>query len=710
KTSSGKRIRDKDHSCFFCHKLLRNLARHFERAHDKEMEVAKILSMPKCSKRRRDAFNALTRNGDFYHNCDVLLLQKGELVLSRRPTEQEKKFLKYSDYGPCPECLGFMKKRHLWHHLKYSCVCMKDKNILKSLKTSRQPAAESTSLLNGIYGQNLTQDFRSNILNKLRNDDISEICRKDDLILRYGAFLYEKYGSTQRELIRQSMRQLGRLTIELTKGNTNVNKLIDALTPEMFDAVVSATKSLCSTSTEEAKRTEFGIPSLALKIGYSIRKCIGIERGLCLRKGDLKRNDILLGFLSILDLEWSVRISSNALATLQSRKLNSVDLLPITGDLIKLSKFLEFMIGETKNDMKREKSFQNWSKLASLTLSRIILFNKRRSGEAARMRVENYTNRPAWQSQSVAEMRESLTEFENQLASALTVVEIVGKRGRKVPVLLTKEMKESIDFLLATRIEVGVPEGNPFVFARLGELHSYMRGHDCIKKWCSEANLESPETITSTKLRKYVATVCQVFNLKENECDWLARHLGHDIRVHREFYRLHENTVELTKVSRLLLAVDQGKAHTFAGKSLEDIQVQDLPPIEEDPPDLDGNDEADDESNEGILRVSAGDSANKMEIELPSEPSLEKAKQKPKTTKPKRTKREAALGRVPWNHSEKEVLLNEFKIEIKRGIVPGKAKCTMIKHDHDNILSSRSWTDIKFFVKNVITRNKKNRN
>ncbi|CAG9824529.1 unnamed protein product [Phaedon cochleariae] len=143
------------------------------------------------------------------------------------------------------------------------------------------------------------------------------------------------------------------------------------------------------------------------------------------------------------------------------------------------------------------------------------------------------------------------------------------------------------------------------------------------------ANLESPETITSTKLGKYVATVFQVFNLKENECDWLARHLGHDIRVHREYYRLHENTVELTKVSRLLLAVDQGKAHTLAGKSSEEIQVQDLPPIEEDPPDLDGNDEADDDSNEGISGVSAADSTNKMEREVPSEPSLEKAKQKP---------------------------------------------------------------------------------
>nr|CAI5856621.1 unnamed protein product [Callosobruchus analis] len=627
KTSGGKRVRNKDHSCYFCHKLLRNLSRHFEKVHANETEVARILSMPKNSKRRREAFNALTRNGGFYHNCEAYGTRK--------------KFLRYSDYGPCPECLGFMIKRHLWHHLKYSCACMRDKNVLTSEKSLRLPAAESTTLLNEIYGHSLTEDFRSNILNKLRNDEISEICRKDYLILRFGAFVYEKYSSTQAELIRQSMRQLGRLTIAMARKNEHVQRLTDALTLKMFDAVVSATKSICLISQEVAKRTEFGIPSLVLKIGYSIRKCIGIERGLSLRKDGLKRNEALLAFLSILDLEWSTRISSSALATLQSRKLNSVDLLPVTGDLIKLNKYLECMIQQTKNHMEREKNFQN-----------------------------------------LTEMRESLTEFETKLANALTVVEIIGKREGKVPVLLTKEMKESIDFLLATRTSVGVPEENPFVFARL-------------------ANLESPETVTSTKLRKYV--VCQVFNLKENECDWLARHLGHDIRVHREFYR--------SKVNRLLLAVDQGKAHTFAGKSLEDkeryisshsristlgIKVNrsintltkynifpDLPPIEDDDPDQ--NDEASDE-----------------EEETPKE----NVKVSVRNSKPKRTKREAALGRVPWNDSEKVVLLKTFKIEIKKEIVPGKCKCLKIKEAHNDILSRRSWTDIKFFVKNVITRNK----
>ena len=47
-------------------------------------------------------------------------------------------------------------------------------------------------------------------------------------------------------------------------------------------------------------------------------------------------------------------------------------------------------------------------------------------------------------------------------------------------------------------------------------------------------------------------------DLKEHKLEWVARHLGHDIKVHREFYRLHSNTAVVVKVGKLLLATDEG--------------------------------------------------------------------------------------------------------------------------------------------------------
>lgn len=571
----GKRIRNKGHSCYFCHKTILNFAQHLQVKHHNETEVAKLLAMPKNSKIRRDGFGSLLKAGDFYHNIEVLSISKGELILVRRPTVQEAKINKYKDYGPCPHCLGFMLKKHLWHHIKTSCST-KQNNVLDSeaIKSNRLVIAESNAILNNTFGAEFSNDFVVHISSKLRDDDVGEYCKNDNLILKFGAMQFEKYGTTQCQLIRQSMRQLSRFTIKLREIDKCGNRgLSDYLLPQKFDIIVQATKLLCVSHKSNVKRPEFEVPSLALKIGYALKKCAAIQRGSCLKAGNLKGNETLLSFLSLMDLEWSIRISSNALSTLMNRKINSTQLLPITNDLIKLSKYIDNNMRTSREILIKSTTTQNWTHLASLCLSKIILFNKRRSGEASRMTIENYLTRPNWADQCTDELKKALSEFEKTLANQLAVVDIIGKRGRRVPVLLTAEIQISIEVLQKTRNSVNISKKNLYLFARTGDSIEYMRGHDCLKKCCKAAELQHPENISSTKLRKYIATVCQVFNMSENEYDWLARHLGHDIRVHRDFYRLHESAVELTKVSRLLIAVDKGEVSNFAGKKLEDINL-----------------------------------------------------------------------------------------------------------------------------------------
>ena len=66
----------------------------------------------------------------------------------------------------------------------------------------------------------------------------------------------------------------------------------------------------------------------------------------------------------------------------------------------------------------------------------------------------------------------------------------------------------------------------------------------------------------------------QVFGLEETELQEVARHMGHELAVHRKFYRLQDDVIELAKVSKLLLAVEAGKAHTFSGMSIDDIDLK----------------------------------------------------------------------------------------------------------------------------------------
>lgn len=61
--------------------------------------------------------------------------------------------------------------------------------------------------------------------------------------------------------------------------------------------------------------------------------------------------------------------------------------------------------------------------------------------------------------------------------------------------------------------------------------------------------------------------------MKGNELKMLADHMGHDVQIHSNYYRLQTSTVEKTKVARILCAVEEGNVSQFAGKHLESIEV-----------------------------------------------------------------------------------------------------------------------------------------
>ena len=51
----------------------------------------------------------------------------------------------------------------------------------------------------------------------------------------------------------------------------------------------------------------------------------------------------------------------------------------------------------------------------------------------------------------------------------------------------------------------------------------------------------------------------QLVNLKDHELDTVAQFMGHDIRTHREHYRLPNGTLQVAKVAKLLISLNEGK-------------------------------------------------------------------------------------------------------------------------------------------------------
>lgn len=192
-----------------------------------------------------------------------------------------------------------------------------------------------------------------------------------------------------------------------------------------------------------------------------------------------------------------------------------------------------------------------------------------------RLTVENYHNRQT-NNKPMPEIESTLSPVEKMLCSRLGRVEIRGKKGRTVAVLLTPEMQKCIDILLKYREKAGVNTKNNFVFARAnGESLNPIRMSDTLRTYRSTLNLSAGECLTSTRLRKHIATVSQVLNLSRLDMEVMAEFLGHDIDIHRSFYRLPQSTIQVAKMGKLLTAVNDGTIAKYSGLTLDEISLQD---------------------------------------------------------------------------------------------------------------------------------------
>lgn len=216
---------------------------------------------------------------------------------------------------------------------------------------------------------------------------------------------------------------------------------------------------------------------------------------------------------------------------------------------------------------KRFATLFSYAELARVTLSQIILFNRRRAGQVSKMSLEAFKKRDLTELNS--DIAASLSPLEQKLAKHFSRVEILGKRGRKVAIFLNPEVVNATTRLSEKRGSCYVHKDNPFLFGRPHCLPtSHYRGQDCIRIFSRNCGAKNSDNLRSTYLRKHIATLSQILNLKNNELDQLAKFLGHVLRVHRDLYCLPEATIEMAKISKFLLAMEKGTLSKFQGKSL----------------------------------------------------------------------------------------------------------------------------------------------
>lgn len=167
----GRRAWDKAHYCLYCKKSNLKMARHLQRMHSDETDVAHSFSFPLGSKTRKTLLESIRNKGDWQHNLKVSEEGTGELVTWKRPSKKAP----VSDYLPCQHCYAMFKRTELWRHEK---TCRVRKEVMPNDR--RQRVQKASSMLLTIM--KTTEGIRKAIHSMLQ-DNVTSHIRADEMYL-----------------------------------------------------------------------------------------------------------------------------------------------------------------------------------------------------------------------------------------------------------------------------------------------------------------------------------------------------------------------------------------------------------------------------------------------------------------------------------------------------------------------------------------------
>ncbi|XP_078790071.1 uncharacterized protein LOC105358446 isoform X3 [Oryzias latipes] len=692
----GKRVYDKKHYCLYCNKPYAKMARHLERAHINKCDVAKALSFPKGSRERKKHLDFIRNKGNFAHNAAVMEAGSGKLVASKRPSAE----IQGKDFMHCAYCQGLYKRNVLWRHV--GTCSLKPGTVTKKPGKNR---VQALCAFTGPVPSHISKHLWK-VISAMNPDEITNIIKSDTVIIDLGQHLLNKGGTSAKsqQYVREKMREMGRLVHQARKVTT-LKKMEDLINPKKYPETVKAVKATCGYDDEENK---FSVPSLANKLGNTLVKVSKLLKAQGLITDDKELVKKASEFLEVHREKWNEMISATALRNIREAKWNVPTLMPFTEDVQKLHTHLDKVQEEWFSLLSANPSTKAWSELSKTCLTQIILFNRRREGEVSSMPLSAFEKRDL--SDSHEDVDWALSEVEKKLCRHFTRIIIRGKRGRPVPVLLTPKMLCALELLVKQRDASGVLKGNIYLFARPDAL-THFRGSDCLRNFSKICGAKCPESLTSTRLRKHAATLSTVLNMTDTEMDQLANFLGHDIRIHREFYRLPEKTLQLAKVSKVLMALEQGRLAEFHGKNLDEIGIDpdDEVPITEEGRINEENDlfAVDEPTTEGSF---ASNDRNELPSKSPERskgPSMDETPSSFTAPKSNLKGKSDKKRKEPWTKSEVQAVERQMSIFIKSCRVPAKADCEKCLAAEGEALKNRDWQHLKFYVYNRITAYKR---
>ncbi|XP_008291144.1 uncharacterized protein LOC103365481 isoform X1 [Stegastes partitus] len=369
-------------------------------------------------------------------------------------------------------------------------------------------------------------------------------------------------------------------------------------------------------------------------------------------------------------------------------------------------------------------SAEAWRLLCHSSLSLLILYNRHRECEVAKLTVQDYRNRITPQTNSSTSspsgMETLLSSFERQVLCHLPRAGVLGKRGRIQPLILPPHCESCLDLLLRTSPNVGVDPESPYIFSR--PYHSPatpLRGTDLLRNLARASGAKNPGALTATRVRRQVAILTQLLLLEEGEgqsgaIKRLEDFLEREYHVTQNCSTIIRDPALMGRVGRVVLYGER-EGVLFRGMSLQHICLE-LDVMSGNSADSFSEDSEAEEQKEDVKekkevmakKKGPGRPPRKRRAPIPSPtvgPSLANV-HKRRSVPPKSGKR--GVLKRPWSEAERVAVETHLKRNLIELRVPAKADCERCLELCPLLVSNqRDWRAIKFYVHNRIQLLKK---
>ncbi|XP_070177564.1 nucleolar protein dao-5-like [Littorina saxatilis] len=278
-----KKMSKPQRPCLFCGVLQTHMVRHLKRKHCDEDAVSSALKL-KTKQDQHEAFEKIRKLGILHAN-QIAASSGGDLYHRERRhgTDQPTMVM-------CSTCNGFYVKKGIWKHKKRCTYLCTTPSGYVSFPQGGDYARES----------GVTEQFRTEIVDRFRQDEVGNVCRTDRVILLLGQKLYNKSVKKDRRVIKSEMRRLGNLVLEMRKVSfSETLGGADVINRENFVHLTSAIQNL---TTSPGNVTKAG---LKFTIGYLLKKVAKVmKEKYIVEEKSLEKAVEVDRFLCDLDLKW----------------------------------------------------------------------------------------------------------------------------------------------------------------------------------------------------------------------------------------------------------------------------------------------------------------------------------------------------------------------------------------------------------------------